>query len=209
MKKYCFINIGLKGLTITICLLSAILAMADNPKSKIEEALEYQIANYPYSQYCDVYKNFMQDYFGPGHILADTVAAGKYLRRELSETVLFEGPDYEPTGFNGNFYRVNLRVVADGSIPYEKFFDAFVRSVQDITPPPAEEWMATWHLIDGVIKESGIHFDNEEAERAQLEKQFSEGNFVVHHSRTFDDNSNFHYRIIDKEIFAKEILPFI
>lgn len=56
-----------------------------NAIDSISEALDYQLANYPASQYRDVYKNFMQDFFGPGHILADTAASGKYLRHELAE----------------------------------------------------------------------------------------------------------------------------
>lgn len=184
----------------------------DNNESesmKIREALQYQLAQYPYSQYRDVYKNFMQDYFGPGHILADTVAAGRYLGKELAETKIFGGPDYELTGFNGNFYRVNLRLIADGQIPYQTFFDAFVESVQNIVLPSAEEWTTTWKAIDREIRNLNMNFENEEEDRQALERQFAEGNFIVHHSKVFDENSDFHYRIISKEKFYETILPLI
>ncbi|MDE6806059.1 MAG: hypothetical protein K2J05_04560, partial [Muribaculaceae bacterium] len=59
-------------------------------------ALRYQMQNYPASQYRDVYKNFMQDFFGPGHILNDTAASARYLRSELAGDEPFEGPLYEP-----------------------------------------------------------------------------------------------------------------
>lgn len=176
---------------------------------KIYTALLYQKENYPFSQYRDVYKNFMQDYFGPGHILADTAASAKYLQKELTETDVFEGPDYEPTGFNGNFYRVNLRLLVEGRIPYETFFDCFVKSVQSIVPPTGEEWMKIWESIDREIVMSGWTFENEEQDRQELSEQFSHGNYIVHHSKAFDDNTNFHYRIISKENFNNIILPLI
>lgn len=178
-------------------------------ESEIVRALLYQKENYPFSQYRDVYKNFMQDYFGPGHILADTAASAKYLQRELKETVIFEGPDYEPTGFNGNFYRVNLRLLADGTIPYKTFFDSFVESVQGIVPPSGEEWMKIWESIDREIGKIGWTFENEEQDRQELTNQFSQGNYIVHHSKAFDENTNFHYRIISKENFNNIILPLI
>lgn len=185
-------------------------ALGQNDKeSKIYRALLYQRDNYPFSQYRDVYKNFMQDYFGPGHILADTVASAKYLQKELEETDIFDGPDYEPTGFNGNFYRVNLRLLADETIPYKTFFDCFVESVQSIVPPDGEEWMKIWESIDSEIIKTDWTFENEEQDRQALSEQFSQGNYIVHHSKAFDDNTNFHYRIISKENFNNIILPLI
>ena len=175
----------------------------------IRLALEYQLEHYPASQYRDVYKNFMQDYFGPGHILNDTVAAGNYLRYELDNSEIFDGPDFEPTGFEGNFYRVNLRLIKDGTITYDNFFDAFVKSVQGIIPPDDETWMKIWAEIDNEIQSMGLNFDNEEQDRADLAEQFKQGNFITHHSRAFNEANNFHYRIISRDIFNSLILPLI
>lgn len=175
----------------------------------IAAALDYQISNYPASQYCDVYKNFMQDFFGPGHILADTVAAGRYLRQELAETETFEGPLYEKTGFNGNFYRVNLSLIKDNVIPYDLYFASFVESVQNIVPPSGEEWMRIWNEIDCVIKKKNLHFADEDSDRARLAAQFRDGNYVAHHSKRYNDAVNFHYRIISKKNFEKNLLPLI
>ena len=183
--------------------------MAPTIADSISEALDYQISHYPSSQYRDVYKNFMQDFFGPGHILADTAASGRYLRQELAEEGPFEGPLYEKTGFRGNFYRVNLSLIKDGVIPYDTFFPAFVESVQGITPPSGGEWMKTWNLIDSVIMAKGLHFPDENIDRQALAAQFAEGNFIAHHSRRFNDSVHFHYRIISRDNFEKIILPLI
>ena len=175
----------------------------------IRLALEYQRQHYPASQYRDVYKNFMQDYFGPGHILNDTVAAGNYLRYELETSEKFDGPDFEPTGFEGNFYRVNLRLIKEGTIPYDKFFEAFVESVQGIVPPDGETWMKIWSEIDNEIQSAGWSFENEEKDRTSLAEQFSQGNYIVHHSDAFNESNNFHYRIISRDIFNRDLRHYL
>ncbi len=175
----------------------------------ISDALDYQLSHYPSSQYRDVYKNFMQDFFGPGHILADTAASARYLRHELAEEGPFDGPLYEKTGFRGNFYRVNLSVIKDSIIPYNLFFNTFVESIQGITPPSGEEWMKTWNLIDSVIFAKGINFIDEEADRQDLKAQFAEGNYIAHHSRRFNDSVHFHYRIISRDNFETILFPLI
>lgn len=175
----------------------------------IRYAIEYQREHYPASQYRDIYKNFMQDFFGPGHILSDTEAARRYLDSELNTTTVFDGPLFEPTGYRGNFYRVNLGLIADGTIPYDVFFEAFVRSVQGITPPEPEYWMNIWNTIDKEITAMGLTFSNEESDRAELARQFETGNYIVHHSKAYNNSVNFHYRIIARDIFLKTILPYI
>lgn len=178
-------------------------------EDSIALALDYQIDNYPASQYRDIYKNFMQDFFGPGHILADTAAAGRYLRQELNEAAPYGGPLYEKTGYRGNFYRVNLSLIKDGVIPYDVFFKTFVESVQGIVPPSGEDWMEKWALIDKVITRKGLHFQDEETDRKDLARQFAEGDYVVHHSRRYNDFVHFHYRIISRDNFEKTLLPLI
>lgn len=175
----------------------------------ISEALDYQMSTYPVSQYRDVYKNFMQDFFGPGHILSDTAKSGKYLRSELMEDGCFGGPLYEKTGYKGNFYRVNLSLVRDGVIPYDVFFNTFVESIQGIVPPSGKEWMSTWNMIDSVITSKGLKFIDEDIDRKALSGRFEKGDYVAHHSQRFNDSVKFHYRIISKEKFEKIIYPLI
>lgn len=178
-------------------------------EDSIAAALDYQLTNYPVAQYRDVYKNFMQDFFGPGHILSDTAASGRYLRYELAETDSFDGPLFEPTGYKGNFMRVNIGLIADGTIPYNLFFDTFVESVKEITPPEGEDWMRRWNTIDSVIILKGIKFYNDSIDRIDLKKQFGEGNYIVHHSKRYNDSVSFHYRIISAPLFRERILPLI
>ena len=175
----------------------------------IRNALLYQKSHYTASQYRDVYKNFMQDFYGPGHMISDKEKAGDNLLKEMNSLVSYDGPDYEPTGFKGNFVRVNLRLIAQGVVPYQTFLDAFVESVQAIIPPDPQFWLKTWNEIDKEISGIGWNFENEEEDRKSLQESFEQGNFVVHHSNAYNEAVNFHYRIVSKENFEKIILPFL
>ena len=65
---------------LVVVLFIPLMVSAQTRADSIRGSIKYQLQHYPASQYRDIYKNFMQDYFGPGHILNDTSAAGKYLR---------------------------------------------------------------------------------------------------------------------------------
>ena len=176
---------------------------------KIRQSVERQLELYPESTLRDLYKNFFQDRFGPGHIIADNSAADRYLRYELNTPEGFEGLDYEPTGYEGRFYRVNLGVIADGRVPYDKYFDAFVRSVNGITPISIEEWSKEWHEIDSVIMTMGLNLENIDHDRAEIKALIEGGDYVMHHSQRFNDHYQPHYRIIERTIFENEILPLL
>ena len=181
-----------------------------NPShEKIRHAVERQLQVYPESTLQDLYKNFFQDRFGPGHIIADNTAADRYLQYELNSSESFKGLDYEPTGYEGRFYRVNLGVIADGRVPYDKYFDAFVRSVNGIKPISTEEWCKEWHEIDSVIMDMNIELKDMQEDRAEIKSLIDGGNYVMHHSQHFNKHYQPHYRIIERTIFEKEILPLL
>ena len=182
---------------------------ANPTHAKIRQSVERQMELYPESTLRDLYKNFFQDRFGPGHIIADNSAADRYLRYELNTAEGFEGLDYEPTGYEGRFYRVNLGVIADGRVPYEKYFDAFVRSVNGIKPISIEQWRTEWHEIDSVIMSMGLQLENYSADRAEIKALIDGGDYVMHHSQRFNDHYQPHYRIIERTIFENEILPLL
>lgn len=181
----------------------------ETKEDSIRMAVERQMKDYPRSTLRDLYKNFFQDRFGPGHIIADTVAAGKYLRTELASCDTIHGRIYEPTGYEGNFYRVNLSVIKEGIIPYHTYFDAFVNSVNGIEAISVEEWGKEWDEIESVIDNMKLHLPDYEQDKREISKLLQSGKYVMHHSRIFNEAYDPHYRIIEKSIFEKEILPVI
>lgn len=203
----------LKALFLLPALFFAMLAARSQTafpdSTAVLEALRYQQQHYPASRLVDVYKNFFQDYFGPGHLLSDLSKSKAYLDYELADTTAFEGPLYEPTGAEGNFYRINLSVIHDGKVPYDIYFNAFVRSIGGIHPPSAQCWIDTWSFIDGIVRSEGYTYEDEEGDRRLIKEKLSSHDFVMHHSRAYNDNYRFRYRIIAQDIFMKEIMPLI
>lgn len=208
--NFAVMKTGFLPILLLVCLLSAMPAAAEIPSGEvIRTTLLRELGSCPRSQLADVYKNFFQDRFGPGHILADTAASAAYLRRELAETADFEGPLYEPTGADGQFVRVNLSVIGDGLVPYDTYFDAFVRSVREIGQPEPDEWREYWSAVDAQLCGMGYRFPDEEADRAMIDRKLRDGDFVVHHSDRYNAAYRFHYRIFSRSLFLSEILPLL
>jgi len=192
-------------------LISTLLCCAGGNRFEpaVKEAVNRQMELYPKSTLKDLYKNFFQDKFGPGHLIGDTTAAGNYLRNELASFDKAAGPICEETGWEGRFYRVNLSVLKEELIPYPVFFDAFVRSVNGIQPIPVEEWKTEWIAIERVIAGMNLALPGHEQDKAYILLQLEKGQYVGHHSPSFEEAYDPHYRIISKDIFDKELRPFL
>ena len=175
----------------------------------VRAAVSRQMQTYPKSTLKDLYKNFFQDKFGPGHIIGDTADAGNYLRRELASYTECSGDIAEPTGWEGNFFRVNLSVIKIGQIPYATFFDAFVRSVNGIQPVTVAEWKKEWLQIEAIIRSIELALPGYEADRKEIEERLDRGEYVGHHSKVFEETYSPHYRIVSKDIFEKELKPLL
>lgn len=203
----------MKNLLITLSALFSIVfsGTAQNPKftAAVKAAVLRQMETYPRSTLKDLYKNFFQDKFGPGHLIADTTAAGNYIRRELASFETSDGLLLEPTGWEGRFYRVNLSLLKDGTIPYDVFFDAFVRSVNGIDPIPVEAWRIEWEEIERIIEGMGLNLAGYEADRAEINERLLCGEYVGHHSEQFEKHYSPHYRIINAELFEAELRPYL
>ena len=187
------------------------LSAAEKPdfETAVRAAVSCQMQTYPKSTLKDLYKNFFQDKFGPGHIIGDTAAAGNYLRRELASYTECSGDIAEPTGWEGNFLRVNLSVIKTGQIPYNTFFDAFVRSVNGIQPVTVAEWKKEWLQIEAIIRSIELALPGYEADRKEIEERLDRGEYVGHHSKVFEETYSPHYRIVSKDIFEKELKPLL
>ncbi|MCD7976751.1 MAG: hypothetical protein LUG51_06200 [Tannerellaceae bacterium] len=204
MKRILFL-LSLYLLTVA----GTVLAQTDSFDVAVRIAVERQMITYPKSTLKDLYKNFFQDKYGPGHIISDTTGAGNYLRRELATMTRSDGELVEPTGWEGNFLRVNLSLVKEKQIPYPVFFDAFTRSVNGIQPPPVPVWKEEWERIEKIIASMDLSLAGYESDKAEIDERLENGEFVGHHSPVFEETYSPHYRIISRDIFEKELLPFL
>lgn len=178
-------------------------------KTAVAESIGRQMADYPQSTLRDIYKSFFQDRFGPGHLIADTAAAGRYLREELASAQRFSGPLYEPAGSEGNFYRVNLSVVKEGLVPYHVFLEALVRSAGKAAPVSLRKWKKEWRSVEAVVDGMNLQLPGYGQDRRQIAETLESGQVAMHHSAAYNAQYHPHYRIIAKEIFEKELLPLI
>lgn len=116
-----------------------LLAACQNPQKSAYQCGNALIAyaeRYPEAQPQDLYKLVFQDLYGPGHLLTDSVAAMRYIGREIEEvpdTTAF--PLYEYTLCDSHFVRVNLIYLKRGTLQLEPFVSAVLRSAEGLPSP--------------------------------------------------------------------------
>ncbi len=99
-------------------------------------ALMKYAERYPAAEATDLYKLVFQDLYGPGHLLTDSLAAVRYITKEVAEmkdTNTF--PLYEYTLCDSNFVRVNLVLVKRGVLSLEQLVSALLRSAKGLPSP--------------------------------------------------------------------------
>jgi hypothetical protein len=191
--------ISLASLCITAC------STQHSFEQQVCQSVENQLEQYSKSSLQDLYKSFFQDKFGPGHIISDTSAARRYLDSELSSFETSSNPEVEPTGWEHNFYRVNLSLIKSGKIPYGVFFDAFVESVNSINPPTVEDWKKEWTAIERVISSMNLSLTDFEKDKIRIDSLLNAGKYAVHHSAVYEETYRPHYRIISRKIFERQL----
>lgn len=203
----------IKRLSIVYIMIVVLLTACTNTKptnqtDAVADFVTHFFDKYPKATLQDVYKGSFQDYFGPAHLLNDRKAVKNYIEYELSKADTLGGGYYESCGWRGQYLRVNLSVIADSIVPIESFIDAFVASAQG-EPTFSQEWLDEWNMIQRTVKRLYPDLEHFATDSAHIAQQLSEGNYVMHHSRAFNQHYHPHYRIIRREHFEQYILPAI
>ena len=181
----------------------------------IGEAIAIQMKDYPQSTLKDVYKNFFQDAFGPGHLMSDADDAqermSNYLRSEceLAKTDVDPSPYFVKIGWHGRFYRVNLSVINEGKVPFDVFLSAFMESAKIFVLPEIEDWRKAWSVIEDVFKEGGYEGSGFSEDSTAIRNLLDNGEYVSHHSEQYEKAYHPHYRLIEKSVFEDKILPLL
>ncbi len=192
----------------SLCLVAALLNFtccgeADNKEELIQKAILEELQLHPRAQLVDIYKFFFQGVFGPGHIISDQKSALKYLQNEFQSSTEFDSVLWQQVGYKIRYYRISLKLVKEGTIPEEKYFNAFIHSADTSKIPSIKEWWKEWNFILSVIDEMKLVIPNYEDDKSGLDKMLSEGKVLVHHSDIYRKLYHPHYRIVDKENFEK------
>lgn len=199
----------IKSVIILLAVLS-LFSCSGSFENRVKKAVRYQVETYPKSHLMDIYKSFFQDKFGPGHLLSDTAAAGRYLRYELSsysldtcDHIIGNGTGYESMGYDGNFIRVDLALIKNGTMSYDQFFDLFLKSMKDVTTVDVAAWKDEWTRVEKIIAGMDLSLPDYETERDRISAALSEGEYVWHHSSEFNRAYQPHYRIMSAAVLGK------
>ncbi len=185
-------------------------ADGENFEKRVSERVVWQMNNYPESRLRDIYKNFFQDRFGPGHMIPDSASAGAYLRSELLKV---EGRSQaklaEVTGWRGDYVRVDLSAIKEGLVSYQVFFEAFMESAQEVRMPQkeksaevsAEDWKKEWNRIEKIVKKLYPDIQDFQKDSRFLDSLLNTGKYVVHHSEAYTNEYDPHYRLFSKSVY--------
>ena len=192
MKKYLFL------LILPLCLASCRQSLVDS--AAVNAAISNQLKTYPESRLQDLYKSFFQDRFGPGHIIRDRESARDYILSELTGVDTLIGPRTEPCGWEGNYVRVNLSVVADGLLTADELTDALMTSAKVVEEEDIERWKEEWAEILAIIEKHYPDIPNLEEDKTKIDELLASGQYAYHHSEAYNAAYHPHYRIIAKEL---------
>ena len=193
-------------------LLSGLLLLSvacRHPQPSPEAFVRGYFEKYPEATLQDIYKGSFQDVFGPAHILTDRQAVIRYIESELKASTSFEEDDYQPCGWQENFYQVNLKVIADGRVPMDVFVDAFMASANGIDTTLTPAFVKDWQELQQAVRTLRPQLEGYREDSTLLAHLLKEGKYVVHHSRKFNEHYHPHYRIIRRDLFQEKILPLL
>jgi hypothetical protein len=185
----------------------AFFSCSNTFEKQVETSVHKQLEQFPESRLQDLYKNFFQDRFGPGHLIPDSAMAGNYLREELASYSGEYLPLVEEIGWEGNFVRVSTDVVKNGMLSSSAYLEAFVESANTTSETPIEAWKTEWNKILSVIDNMNLNLPDYEADKAKIQELIDSGKYAMHHSEAFEKAYEPHYRIIKKSIYEKQIIP--
>ncbi len=186
---------------LLILIIPYFMSSTDNPK-RIERAIKTELTHYPEARLRDIYKNFFQDAFGPGHLIPDTAHAGGYLNYELQQPI-GDTLKWQAVGAANDFYRINLSLVKERVIPRSVLLEAMVESAVLARNPDMETWKKEWQQVMQVIEAINFQPPEFEPDKKAIEELLAQDKYVMHHSEHYNKTYNRHYRIVHKTVFNR------
>ena len=200
-----------------LLLFGMLMGLAGCQTSRIGDAIQRELRDYPQSRVQDIYKSFCQDNLGPGHLIPSPESARRYLEAELAsfredlDSLRYEAGDQpvHPVGDQGNYVRVDLSVVLDGRVSEDVLLDAFVQSANRGKMATPSEWTRKWAAVAKVLRKKFPDIPGAANDLSQLDSLVAAGSFIVHHSPIYDETYHPHYRIVAKNIYEQDLKDLI
>jgi hypothetical protein len=192
----------MKSISVLIIIMSCVMVFSQNKygrKEEIKRTISNELNLYPEERLIDLYKSFFQGYWGPGHMITDSIAALNYLNRELEQMEKADTLLIHELGYYGRYVRVNLLFIKNGKIPVKEFADMFINSVNQKKENSIDEWMDEWSYVLSIIEEMNLSFVNFEEDKNIIDELFKQRKYVLHHSDYFVKTYFPHYRVFSIE----------
>ena len=175
----------------------------------VEGFVNRQMQAYPKSRLLDIYKSCFQDYMGAEHLVSDRQMVKAYLDEELNNTSLDDLMPwyYEPCGIDSSYYRVSIRAIKESLVSEDLLLNAFIRSANTENRPSVESWSKRWHKIIGTIDQMKLDLPNFQEDKQFIDSVLSVGKYAISHSPDYREAYHPHYRIVERNIFEREIKP--
>lgn len=177
--------------------------MAADREEKIKQYIEFELGHYPKAQLSDLYKNYFQDAYGPGHLIPDTARAGTYLNSEMQEPDWTDSLMWQPLGIRHDYFRINLIIVKKGILPRDTLLLGMIESAPLARKPDIESWKKEWAEVLAIIKALHPDLPFLAEDEKWIDENLSNGNVVMHHSKTYEETYHPHYRIIHRSVFER------
>ena len=188
-------------LATVVILLSGVSLSA---QKSYKEAIDALLETYPQATLQDIYKSFFQDHFGPEHLISDTTYVRNYLVEELNEMGETSMPYYEPVGIGENYVRVSLTTIKDSLLTEEEVLNAFIESANTRKAPSIDGWKEQWEEILVFVPDT---VNNYREDKENINALLDSGKYAAHHSRLYNELYHPHYRLIEKNLFRRHLLP--
>ena len=196
-----------KGLLISIALIFSVAISAQD----VEGFINRQMQTYPKSRLLDIYKSCFQDYMGAEHLVSDRQRVKAYLDEELNTISLDDLMPwyYGPCGIDSSYYRVSIRAIKESLVSEDLLLNAFIRSANSEKRPSVESWSERWHKIIGTIDQMKLDLPNYQEDKQFIDSVLYVGKYAISHSPDYREAYHPHYRIVERNIFEKEIKSLI
>lgn len=179
-------------------LLLLLLVAATAQAQDYDVAVRRQLAERPASTLIDLYKSFMQDALGPGHLIADTAAARRYLRYELAEAT--EPQSVEPCGTGRTYVRAPLSLIREGRISEDAYFRLFLQGLRPVSTSDLKAWRTEWRAIQRTIDRLHLSLPHYRRDRRTIRRALRRGHYALHHSQAYNQAYHPHYRIMRRTL---------